>query len=480
MHDAPPPPYSLRDPHSPSPAAPSYPPQDITAFNAFIGTPPLVPGPPVRQPSGTPARYSAPNRSPVSPVLTSPTPSIIPQARPNSITGEELERAGFVSAAPYFELRAPVQARPNNIIYHHLSISPDARPDNLPFPQPVERWTSREVDDQDWMTFLNHLFPPHGAEKDSKGGRELEADADLNMGGLHLSNSRSRDQSCPLLGNRPGPSTGGQVREAERLRRVRIEAVAAQWNEGFFGPRGLEVLIDINNWRPPVPVETTPRCSSSNVLQKRPPPELEEGLLHKAVADRKKSHVKLLLDKGGEDLEALNKKGETVLFKAVSRGDKGIVQLLLDNNANPLARPEGSDSPLHLAVQNDKKTILKMLLEKSTVGIEETNSKGETPLYVACRKRQTSCIEVLLDHGANPNARPLGQESMLNMSVTGDYKSIAKLLLQIGVDIEERNKNGETVRIFQVNSSTSLPRAAEHESPLLADPVLSVLSEELC
>jgi ankyrin repeat protein len=216
------------------------------------------------------------------------------------------------------------------------------------------------------------------------------------------------------------------------------------------------------------------------VLQKRPPPELEEGLLHKAVADRKKSHVKLLLDKGGEDLEALNKKGETVLFKAVSRGDKGIVQLLLDNNANPLARPEGSDSPLHLAIQNDKKTILKMLLEKSTVGIEETNSKGETPLYVACRKRQTSCIEVLLDHGANPNARPLGQESMLNMSVTGDYKSIAKLLLQIGVDIEERNKNGETVRIFQVNSSTSLPRAAEHESPLLADPVLSVLSEELC
>jgi ankyrin repeat protein len=118
------------------------------------------------------------------------------------------------------------------------------------------------------------------------------------------------------------------------------------------------------------------------------------------------------LDKGGEDLEALNKKGETVLFKAVSRGDKGIVQLLLDNNANPLTRPEGSDSPLHLAVQNDKKTILKMLLEKSTVGIEETNSKGETPLYVACRKRQTSCIEVLLDHGANPNARPLGHRRL--------------------------------------------------------------------
>ena len=472
MDDAPPPPYSLRDPHSPRAVVPSYPPQDITAFNAFTGTPPLIPGLPVGQPSrqtSVPARYSAPSRSPVSPVLTTPTPWISPQARPNSITGEDLANAGFVSAAPYFELRAPAPARPGDVIYHHISIGPDAGPDNLPFPHPVERWTDREVDDQDWMTFLNHLFPPHGAEKDSKGGPEVEADTGLGMGGLRLSKSRSRDQSRPLLGNRPGPSSGGQDREEERLRQVRIEAVAAQWNEGFFGPRGLEVLVDINNRTPPVRVEATNRRSSSNVLQKRPPQEPEEGLLHKAVADGKTSHVKLLLIKGGEDLEVLNKKGETALYRAVSRGDKTIVQLLLDYDANPLARPEGSDPPLHLAVQNDRKTILKMLLGKSRVGIEEANTKGETPLYIACRKRYNSCIEVLLDNGANPNARPVGQESMLNMTVNVDHKSIAKLLLQRQVDVEERNKNGETVRVFKVKSSASLPRAAEHESPLLSD-----------
>lgn len=443
MDDAPPPPYSLRDPHTPTGSLPIYPPQDITAFNAFVGTPPVLP---VRQPSGpsiVPAR-SAPSRSPVSPGLTT-TLSLIPQTRLNGITNEELQKIGFVSAAPYFELRTPVQPRPSNVIYHHISISPDAGPDNLLFPWPGERWTSREVDDQDWMTFLNHLFPPHAAEGDTKGGQELEADTGVDMGGCRLGKSSTRDQSRPLLGNRPGSSTstGAQNRETDRSRRIRIEAVAAQWNEGFFGPRGLEVLIDINNWTPPVLVETAP---PRNVLQKRPPPEFEEGLLHKAVSDRKKSHVKLLLEKGGEDMEALNKKGETVLFRAVSRGDKDIVQLLLDNGAHPLARPEGSDSPLHIAVQNDKKTILKFLLGKSRVGIEEPNSKGETPLYVACRKHHTSCMEVLLENGANPNARPIGQESMLNLSVTGDHKNIAKLLLQRGVDIEERNKNGETVR----------------------------------
>ena len=162
MDDAPPPPYSLQDPHAPTSAQPFYPPRVVTAFNAFVGTPPHVPGLPVRQPSGqsgAPTR-SAPSRSPGSPGLATPL-SLTPQPRPSGITNEELRNIGFVSAAPYFELRTPVQPRPNTVVYHHISVSPGVGPDNVPFPQPSERWTSREVDDQDWMTFLNHLFPPH-------------------------------------------------------------------------------------------------------------------------------------------------------------------------------------------------------------------------------------------------------------------------------------------------------------------------------
>ena len=336
-----------------------------------------------------------------------------------------------------------------------MRIGPDAGPDNQPFPQPAQRWISRGVDNQDWLTFLNHLFPPRNPEEFSDGkGQDLEADVDLDIKHLRLSSSRSRDQSRPLLGNRPGPSTGGQDRELERLWRVRIESVANQWNLGFFGPRGLEVLFDIINTASP-PIETS-RRASSNLLQKRIPPQLEETLLHQACAKGKKSRVREVLDKGNEDIEALNKNGQTALFVAVARGDKDIVQLLLDHNADPTARPPDSESNIHVAVVHDRKSILRLLLAKSRVGLEERNSKDETPLWVALQKRHNSCIEALLDAGANPMARPIGKDSMLNVAVSGDEKSIAKLLLQRGVDVEERNSSGETP-LFRAGSCWFLP-----------------------
>ena len=327
MDDAPPPPYSVRDPQSVSPVQPSRP-QYITAFNAFVdGAPTPVPGLPIRTPYGqtfVPARYSAPILSP-----TSRIPQISAATLQGRLVGDvELGQAGFVSAAPYFELRTPDLARPNDKFYHHMSISPNARPDNLPFPQPVEKWLTRGVDSQDWLTFLNHLFPPHTNERSSSDlGQELKADADLDGGTLRLSESRSRDQSRPLLEIAPGMSSGRQDRKFERLRRVRIEAVTSQWNEGFFEPRGLEILVDIVNLASPA-IETS-RRSSSNVLQKRPPPLMEETLLLQACAKGKKSQVRELLDKGNEDIEAINKKGQTALFIAVSRGDKDVVQILV-------------------------------------------------------------------------------------------------------------------------------------------------------
>ncbi len=186
----------------------------------------------------------------------------------------------------------------------------------------------------------------------------------------------------------------------------------------------------------------TSRQSSRNFLHRVelppvPPQIREDSLLHQAVAKGKKSQVKLLLGTSSENIDAVNKKGETCLFRAVYRGDKDIVQMLLENNADPTAHPPGSDSPLHIACLKDSKSILKLLLEKSRFGIEERSTRDETPLYIAARLGYKSCVEILLDAGANPNARPKGKDCMLHLAVSSDNTSIAKLLLQRGVYTEE-------------------------------------------
>lgn len=136
MDGAAPPPYSLQDPFGSAQPQQPEPPHLITAFNARIQGP------------------SSPNvgliatRTPVpSPVLSRPSASrVAPRSDP---TSHELVQAGFVSAAPYFELRTPLPARPRNVYYHRMTIRPHTGPENMPFPQPVEQWSSRGVDDQD-------------------------------------------------------------------------------------------------------------------------------------------------------------------------------------------------------------------------------------------------------------------------------------------------------------------------------------------
>lgn len=382
-----------------------------------------------------------------------PSTDALPPNYPGTTTipPEELQRAGFISASSYFALRSAPPTRPRNVFYHHMTLAAETRAKNLPFPQPVDTWTSRGVDAHDWETFLSFLLTPYweDARRDVEGLVELEADHDLDISGLNLRGSRSRDQTRPLLGESSAGSGQGnqaQSREQERLRRVRVEAASSQWNEGFFGPRGLQIIINVNGPSTTGPTDPiAPRRSFSNVLQKRPPPEAEETLLHQLVGKWKKSPVKQLLEKGGEDLEALNKKIETPLFRAVVKGDRDIVQLLLAYGADPNARPPGSESQLHIACSNDKKYIVKALIETGKVDLREPNAKGETPLYAAVLRRQKDCIDVLLDGGADPNARPLGQDSMLSIAVASDSKAIVKSIVKSGkARIDELNSKGET------------------------------------
>ena len=93
------------------------------------------------------------------------------------------------------------------------------------------------------------------------------------------------------------------------------------------------------------------------------------------------------------------------------------MKMLLEHNADAQARPPGANSPLQMAVLYDRSSILRMLLEKSVIGLEEVTSAGETALYLAVARGQAKNAKALIKAGANVHARPTGKDTMLDLAV---------------------------------------------------------------
>ncbi|SPO05222.1 uncharacterized protein DNG_07909 [Cephalotrichum gorgonifer] len=126
----------------------------------------------------------------------------------------------------------------------------------------------------------------------------------------------------------------------------------------------------------------------------------------------------------------------------------------------------GGDPPsftlLHLAAYFGNLSWARMLLKHyASDGIpflrrytSRKDSYGRTPLFWAATRGHRDVAELLLDHGANINAKDRGKMTALHIAVTGGHKDVVSLLLDRSARIEEKASYGETplMRAIQANS----------------------------
>ena len=128
--------------------------------------------------------------------------------------------ANFSSAVAYFAERPPaVVDDGRGILDHHLTIYPRSR--SKDFPRRPRCWSSRteDITQQDWDMFLRYLFPPHLGLASASGHLPRQLAAEI-----------QRDRK-----DRP--------QETDEQRKLRIDAVIAEWNQYFFEPRGARVMF---------------------------------------------------------------------------------------------------------------------------------------------------------------------------------------------------------------------------------------------
>ncbi len=233
--------------------------------------------------------------------------------------------------------------------------------------------------------------------------------------------------------------------------------VAAQYHQHVYGDwtkelreRGYHRVVEV--------IETA--------IHQRYGPPLDEGNIRKAVRDGDVERVRSLVAEKPERVRQVDAAANAPLHLAVAANHLQMVRLLLESGSPPNARNGNGRTPAVIALfglhrwwrNEEKREILDLLLKSgaeytiliaATLGDEArvreilradpslANAADpccRRPLSAAASKGHTHIVRLLLDHGADPNAKEAICQGGLSLHEAAEkgFLEIAQLLLEKG------------------------------------------------
>lgn len=200
-------------------------------------------------------------------------------------------------------------------------------------------------------------------------------------------------------------------------------------------------------------------------------------LLHSAASKGNLTIAKRLIELG-HPIDLVDNKGVTAIAYAIQKYNPDIAALLLDNGANMNGKmPYDNLTPFHFACQrgaaikliekmiemgvdvnsvvDNNNTALHLLaanngnhkvfsvLLQAGANVNARNNKQRTPLHFACEMGNLELINLLIQHKADVNAQDDQRCTPLHLAVIYDRYEAAKLLLEYGANPNLPNNNNE-------------------------------------
>uniref|UniRef100_A0A0G4HR46 Uncharacterized protein n=1 Tax=Chromera velia CCMP2878 TaxID=1169474 RepID=A0A0G4HR46_9ALVE len=189
----------------------------------------------------------------------------------------------------------------------------------------------------------------------------------------------------------------------------------------------------------------------------------------------------------GSDLEAKTLAGHTPLsFAIYSAAPNSTLQLLLDAGADTMSRDQFSDTPLHIAAQQNNTDAIRLLVREAGVPVDVRSDRSlansslitpdnttdagttgnvrlevvssfvfqQTPLHMATGRSNIEAIDVLLDLGADINAVDEHQNTPIHVAAQRDSPAVITRLIARGASPNARGSAGVTPLMHAVMSGS--------------------------
>ena len=317
------------------------------------------------------------------------------------------------------------------------------------------------IAEEHWQAFLNHLLP-----KPSSSQR-----------------TEMRTEKNGTITRVPTVDPPPTVPAKDHLQKV-----VGEWNEGFFIPRDVSVILHTTLVETNVVTSAKKKCSGPpfvEAIRNHVAASKLGPAVYEAVKNADVSTLVTLLGQGADPsyrpcgghpplvlaikkppfmLQPLLTWGAnlndhapgdgTALWYAIKAGREDDVKTLLRYGASiDNAHESGGEPAIYRVVQKGDEHLLRLLLSHRPYNIDKSPPGGASALYKAAKEGHASMVRELLIHGANPNCKEPGSSTALHKAVKrGDYE-IAKLLLENGANSDGPDPGGKSTLSEAVKKS---------------------------